>query len=279
MREMWCHQVEGDALRDLVIKTDRVLVSTGKETLAVSLQGAVLGRRERRETDRTPGVPLTRVGEFWYALERRELVRFAADGTLVSRTPIRLDLFARELRRAFAHPTDNQLNAMIDAKISNWDRSVYLRADSARKRLLAIGQSIPPWLAAIRTDGAIDWVLIAGKITGCCNWAGVVSRDGTLVHVSSCGQRVTFISAAGAILSAHDVEGFPGVLSTEGRDIAYVTFPDEGIAAYRPNAGHVGSVSIPGVIVAQVRDGVFYCVTKDPVAGIVLKAFEEPSFG
>ena len=281
MREMWCHRVAGGAFRGLVVEAARVTVSTGKETLAVDRQGTVLERRERRELGSAPGASLARLGEFGYALEKGELLRFAADETLVSRTPIPLELFARHrerLSRAFANPTDERVSTMIDTKISRWYSSVCLDADRPRERLLAIGQ-FPPWLASIRTDGAVDWVLIVGKITGCCNWAGAVSRDGTLVHVSSCGQRVTFIAAEGEIVSAHDVVGFPGALSTEGRDIAYVTFRDEGVAAYRPNKGHIGSVDVPGLRAAEVRDGVLYCVTEDPVAGILLKGFEEPSLG
>jgi hypothetical protein len=281
MNEMWCHSVDGDAFRGLVVESARVLVSTGKETLAVDRHGTVLERRERREIGRAPGASPTRLGEFGYALGEGELLRFETDAVPVSRTPILLELFARQrerVSRSFADPTDERVRAVIDEKISGWYRSVHLGVDRARERLIAIGQ-VPPWLASIRTDGAVDWVMIVGKFTDCCNWVGTVSHDGTLVHVSSCGQRITFITAQGEILSAHDVEGHPGALTTEGRDIAYVTFPGEGVAAYRPNKGHVGSVEIPGVTAAAVRDGVLYCVTEDPVAGFLLKAFEEPSFG
>jgi hypothetical protein len=280
MAEMWCHRVDGDAFRGLVVESARVLVSTGKHTLAVDRHGNVLERRERRDIGRAPGASPTRLGEFGYALGEGELLRFETDELPVSRTPILLELFARHrerLSRSFADPTDEILR-MVDEKISGWYRSVHLGVDRARERLLAIGQ-FPPWLASIRTDGTVDWVLIVGKYTDCCNSVGVVSHDGTLAHVSSCGQRITFITARGEVLSALDVEGHPGVLTTEGRDIAYVTFPGEGVAAYRPNKGHVGSVEIPGVTAAEVRDGVLYCVTEDPVAGILLKAFEEPSLG
>jgi hypothetical protein len=281
MVEMWCQRVDGDAFRGLVVESDRVLVSTGKETLAVDRRGTVIERRERRDIGRAPGAFRTRLGEFCYALDEGELLRFDADEMLVSRTPILLELFARHrerLSRIFADPTDERARGIVDEKLSGWYRTVHLDVDRARERLLAIGQ-FPPWLASIRTDGTVDWVLIVGKGSDCCNSAGVVSHDGTLAHVSSCGQRITFITAQGEILSAVDVEGYPSVLSTEGRDIAYVTFPGEGVAAYRPNKGHVGSVEIPGVITAEVRDGVLYCVTGDPAAGFLLKAFEEPSFG
>jgi hypothetical protein len=282
MGEIWSHRVDGEAFERLVVEANRVLMSTKEETLIVDRDGAVLGRRLRRETDPAPGYSLPRVGEFGYALEDGALLQFAADETLVSRTPIPLDLFARHrdpLRRWFRNPTDEHVSAMIDAKISEWYRGVYLCADPARGRLLAIGMSNPPWLVRLRTDGTVDWVLIVGRFTDCCNWAGVVSRDGALVHVSSCGKRVTFITAAGEIVSAHDLPDCPIGLSTEGRDVAYVTFWDEGVAAYRPNQGHIGSVDIPGLRAAEVRDGVVYCVTEDPAAGVLLKAFRQPPFG
>jgi hypothetical protein len=281
MTELWCHRVDGDAFRGLVVESARVLASTGKETLTVDHHGTVLERRQRRDIGPAPGASLARLGEFGYVLGEGELLRFEADEMPVSRTPILLELFARQrerLSRSFADPTGERMRAVVDEQISGWYRSVYLGVDRARERLIAIGQ-FPPWLASIRTDGTVDWVMIVGKFTGCCNWVGVVSHDGTLVHVSSCGQRITFITAQGEILSAHDVEGYPGALTTEGRDIAYVTFPGEGVAAYRPNKGHVGSIEIPGVTAAEVRDGVLYCVTEDPEAGFLLKAFEEPFLG
>jgi hypothetical protein len=122
-----------------------------------------------------------------------------------------------------------------------------------------------------------------GKISDCCNFVAVASRDGTLAHVTSCGWRLTFLSAEGEVISTHDFESSrnagaaPNDLSTEGRGVVYVTLLCQGVAAYRPTLGEVGTLEIPWVSRATVRDGLLYCIIRDPSDGILVKAFEAPA--
>ena len=284
MGELWCQRVEGDAFRGLVVESDRVLVSTGLQTLTVDLQGKVLERQERRDLSLASGPPHVRVGDHGYALQDGDLLRFDADGTMLSRTPIPVDLFARHRERLSStfHPDTpaEMASAWVNHRIRAWYRNCYLAMDPTRERLLAVGQ-YPPWLAAIRTDGSVDWVRIVGKIIHCCNFIAVVSRDGTLAHVTSCGWRLTFLTAEGEVISTHDfarnIEGAPTDLSTEGRGVAYVTLLYQGVAAYRPTLGEVGALEIPWISRARVRDGVLYCVIQDPSEGVLIKAFEAPA--
>jgi hypothetical protein len=287
MGELWCRRVEGNGLRvAIVAESDRVVVSTDAHTLTVDLQGEVVDRRERRDTSPPPSAPGVRLGNYGYAVQDGELLRFDADGTMISRTPIAPDLFERHRERLSSafHPdtpaeaVSKQVNHWIDAGY----RTGYLIPDPARERLLSIGQ-FPPWLAAIRTDGTVAWARIVGKTSDCCNFLAVASRDGTLAHVSSCGWRLTFVTAEGEILSTHDFgpapdfQGSPNDVSTEGRGVAYVTLLERGVAALRPTLGQVGALEIPGIQRATVRNGVLYCIVKDPADGTLLKAFEAPA--
>lgn len=286
MGELWCHRVEGDSFPWLVVESDRVIVSTASQTLTVDLHGEVLDRCEGRDVAAARGPSPVRVGNDGYLLQAGELLRFDANERLLSRKPVPDDLFARHRERlssAFRPDTPaGTAAAWVNDRIKNWSRSVSLAPDPARERLLAIGQ-YPPWLAAIRTDGTVDWVRIVGKTSDCCNFAAVISRDGTLAHVTSCGWRLTFLTTEGEVISTHGFASSgnswaaPNDLSTEGRGIAFVTLLCQGVVAYRPTLGEVGALEIPGITQAKARDGVLYCLLKDPLDGVLLKAFEAPA--
>jgi hypothetical protein len=111
------------------------------------------------------------------------------------RTEIPIDQFERYRElfvRRFAEWTPTAAE-VTDYQISGWWRSAGLLADPARGRLLAIGRNTP-WLSAIRTDGGVEWALLIGSVSDCCNWAEVVAGDRTLAHFSSCGRRITFVT-------------------------------------------------------------------------------------
>ena len=278
MEALWSQRVEGDAFRELVIEADRALVSTGKQTLVVSRGGDVLDRREPpligQEHSRPSSVSL---GEKRYQLGAGELVELDARGSEISRAEIPIDLFERHrgyFKDRFAEWTPTTAE-VVDHWIGTWWRSAWLVADPGRARLLAISASMP-WLAAIRTDGGVDWVQLVGGVTACCNSGGIVAGDGTFAFLSSCGRQITFLTAAGQIVSTHEVEGAAGLL-TAGAGVAYVTHLDGGVGAYRPIVGLTRTFEIPHLRHAQLEDGIFYAVIEDPSEGFMLVAFEEPT--
>jgi hypothetical protein len=112
-------------------------------------------------------------------------------------------------------------------------------------------------------------------VTDCCNGAEVVAGDGTLAHFSSCGRQITFVTTGGQIVSAHEVEGLPGHLLTNGRGVAYVTLIGGGIDPYRPMVGLTRTLAIPGLQQAHVKEGILFAVVDDLPDGFLLKAIQE----
>lgn len=279
MQVLWSQRVEGDAFRRLVIESDRALVSTGKQTLVVSRGGDVLDRHEPpllgRNDDRSP----TLIREKRYELAEGCLVELDAEGSQSLRAEIPIEQFERHRERfvrGFAEWTP-EAAVWTEYRIGKWWRGAGLLADRARGRLLAYGGNTP-WLAAIRTDGGVEWVLLIGSVTDCCNGVDVVAGNGTLAHFSSCGRRITFVTADGQIVSAHDIEGCSGHLMTNGRGVAYVTLIGEGIAAYQPMVGLTRLLEIPRLQQAQVKEGILYAVVDDPAEGsFLLEAIQEPT--
>jgi hypothetical protein len=270
--------VEGDAYRGLVIESDRALVSTGRQTLVVSRGGEVLERHEPARLDWYDRRSPILLGERRYELAEGCLVAFDADGSQRLRTEIPIDKFEhhRELfARRFAEWTPDAA-AWTDYQIRGWWRGAGLLADTERGRLLAFGGNTP-WLAAIRTDGGVEWVLLIGSVTDCCNGTEVVAGDGTVAHFSSCGRRITFVTTGGQVVSAHDVEDPAGHLMTNGRGVAYVTLTGRGIAAFRPTVGLTRTLEIPGLQQAHVEEGILYALVDDRPDGFVLDAFQEPT--
>ena len=277
VRELWCHEVEGDAFRGLVVESDRVLVSTGRQTLVVSRAGDILGRHEPPLAP--DGRPVLAGGECRYELREGELLGLDARGARISGAPVANDPFEQHRERIlgfFSNRTD-ATREWTDDKIRRWWRSADLVADPARQRLLAVGLVPPSWLVAIQPDGRVDWALVTGSMSTCCNSVGVVARDGTLAHFSSCGCRITFVTADGQIGSAYDIQPTPIHLATDGNGVAYVTLAGEGVAAYRPGVGLAGTYGIPHVRQAGVSGGILYAVIEDPPDLFRLQAFEEPT--
>ena len=263
--------MEGDAFRDLVIESDRALVSTGKQTLVVSRGGDILDLHEPPRIGRDHNRSSLRIDNRC-ELEKGELLERDAQGVCISRTEIPFDPFEPHFTRRFAGlPLDEA--ALRDHMVDRWWRYVALVADPTRGRLLAFNTSIP-WLAAIRTDGRVDWALDIGVFGGCCNSGDIVAGDGTFAHLSMCDARITFVSAEGQIVSAHAIGAEPRDLWTDGRGVAYVTLSNEGIAAYRPMVGRTRTLEIPHVRRTQVKDGILYAVVEDPSDGFMLKAFQ-----
>jgi hypothetical protein len=275
---LWSHRVEGDAFRRLVIESDRALVSTGRQTLVVSRGGDVLDRHEPPLLGRNDSGSLILLGENRYELADGCLVEFDTDGSQNQRAEIPIDQFERYrdcFARAFAEWTPVAAE-WTDHQIRKWWRSAGLLPDPARGRLLAFGGNTP-WLVTLRTDGGVEWVLLIGAVTDCCNGVEVVAGDGTLAHFSSCGRRVTFVTTGGQIVSAHDVDGLPSHLLTNGRGVAYVTLIGRGIAEYRPLVGFTRTVEIPGLQQARIKERILYAVVDDLPDGFLLKAIREPT--
>jgi len=274
---LWSHRLEGDAFRGLVIESDRVLVSTGRQTLVVSRGGDVLDRLEPPVFGRSDARSPILLGENRYALAEGCLVEFDAEGSQSSRAEIPIDPFERH-RAAFVRLFEEETPeaaAWTDDRVHGWWRAAGLLADPVRGRLLAYGDNTP-WLVAIRTDGGVEWVLLIGAVTDCCNGAEVIAGDGTVAHVSGCGRRITFVTPGGQVVSAHDVEA-GGHLMTNRRGVAYVTLAGRGIATYRPMVGLTRTLDIPGLQQAYVEEGILYAVVDDLPDGFLLEAIQEPT--
>jgi hypothetical protein len=291
---LWSCGVEGEYVESLIVEAERVLVSTGQQTLVVESgrglvsrrkltlvvgrEGQLLGRDERLLLRPAAGRPSVPLGDSRYALEEGDLLRFDAHGALMSRTSIALDLIERHLEgvtRRGTYGWPDLENVWGDQTRWRWWTAT-LVADSERARLAVIGLVVP-WLAALRTDGNIEWVRLGRRCFDCCNSAAVVANDGTLAHYSSCGSWIAFVSPEGDTLSSHDIGGFPSGLSTNRRGVAYVTDLEGRILAYRPETGLALILDVPHITHADVRDGILYAVTKHPSDGLVLMAFREPT--
>jgi hypothetical protein len=270
--------VEGDFFRGLVIESDRVFVSTNWQTLVVSRGGDVLERHEPAPLDWSDRRSPILLGERRYELAEGCLVEFDAEGSQSLRAEIPLDKFEchrESFVRLIAEGTP-EAAARTDYQIRGWWRGAGLLADPARGRLLAFGNNTP-WLAAIRTDGGIEWVLLIGSVTDCCNGTEIVAGDGTVAHFSSCGRRITFVTTGGQVVSGHDVEDPAVHLVTNGRGVAYLTLIGRGIAAYRPTVGLTRTLEIPDLQQAYVEEEILYAVVEDRPNGVILKAIQEPT--
>jgi hypothetical protein len=291
---LWSCGVEGEYVESLIVEADRVLVSTGQQTLvvesgrglvsrrkltlAVSREGEPVGRDERLLLRPADERRLVILGDSRYALEAANLLRFDAHGAPISRTSIAVDLIERHLEgvtRRGTYGWPDLESVWGDQTRWRWWTAA-LVADSERGRLVVIGLTIP-WLAALGTDGNIEWVRLGRRWSDCCNSAAVVANDGTLAHYSSCGRWITFVSPEGDTLSGHDIGGLPSGLSTNRRGVAYVVDLEGRIVAYRPETGLALILDVPHITHADVRDGILYAVTKHPSDGLVLTAFREPT--
>ena len=216
------------------------------------------------------------MGDGRYALAEGELLRTDANGSLISRAAIVSAPLERQLEGAIRRATQGvpTFETAIENQIRRWWWTTGLVADSERERLIVIGLVIP-WLAALRTDGNVEWVRLDRTGIDCCNSA-VVANDGTLAHFSSCGRWITFVTTEGNFVSSHDVDGEPAQLLTNGRGVAYVVDLAGRLLAYRPGVGPVLTVEVPHLWHADVRDGILYTVIRHPSDGILVVAFREP---
>jgi hypothetical protein len=291
---LWSCGLEGEYVKSLIVEAERVLVSTGQQTLVVesgrrllsrrhltqvvSREGRLLGRDESLLLPPAAGRPSEQLGDSRYRLEQGDLLTFDADGALISRTSIALDLIERHLKgvtRRGAHGWPDVEDVWGEQMRWRW-WAADLVADSECDRLIVIGL-IVPWLAALETGGNIQWVRLGRRWFDCCNSAVVVANNGTLAHYSSCGRWITFVSPEGDTLSSHDIDGRPSGLFTNRRGVAYVTDLQGRTLAYRPETGLALVLDVPHIMHVDVRDGILYTVTKHPSAGLVLTAFREPT--
>jgi hypothetical protein len=275
---LWSRQVEGDAFRALVVEADRVLVSTGKQTLVVSREGDVLDRHEppllRRAGERW-SVPL---GEHRYTLGDAALLTLDASGREIGGARLPLDLVERYRERFVAGLPEKMRAAGEEALhrlMRDWWWRTALVPDPDRGRLLAVSLTVP-WFAKLRADGVIEWLLYLGAPWDCCNQLDVIASDGTLAHFSSCGRRLTFATTAGQITSVHPLDGEFGSACANGRGVVYLVDPDR-IVAYRAETGPTNSLEVPHIRRAECSDGILYAVIDHPSDGIVLLAFREPT--
>jgi hypothetical protein len=271
----------GGSCRRLDVEGNHVIVSSDDETVIVGRAGDVL---QRRAPDR---LALPSLGEYRYSLDEGELVELDSRGVERARAALPVEPFARYRDRLLEELGGSAwLNGdgepgwraaiaeLADHMIQDVWRGVGLVADPPRGRLLVVGWSYP-WLAALRTNGAVDWVTVVGRYGSCCNDVCVMSDGKTFAHFSSCGARLTFLSANGDIEFQYEVRPFSSNLRTTGAGVAQIVVPDEGIAEYRPGAGLVRMLEVPGIRDAVRADGITFAAIQDQERRLSLVAFDD----
>ncbi len=127
-------------------------------------------------------------------------------------------------------------------------------------------------VSAIGLDGALEWVTV--PTIECCNHVQLLPREDLIVHGSSCGRRLTFISGDGDTRAVHDLDEAPMSLFADGEGGAIVGFVDGGLAACDAGGKKKWTFDCPPVRRGIVESGVMYAVMVVKPGLLEVSAFE-----
>lgn len=203
-----------------------------------------------------------------HAVAGGNLVRFDAGGTIVAEVAIPEAPLREKWRQENAPHWPEDLVAGTD-----WD----LVADVRRGRLLATSWALPAWVVAIALDGAMEWAALLG--VRCCNFrclvlAAAERADDTLVHASSCGQRLSFLRPDGVVFRTHDLQHPPDELFSPREGEVAVPLQGWGVLAFDARGEPTWAVEAPGAQAAAGQGGILQVVTRQPAGQLELRAFD-----
>jgi hypothetical protein len=185
-----------------IVGFDDVDMSDGDLRLEVP-QGAIAAE---------PPPMAPRVGAHVYWLHGNDLHRYELDGSLVSRVTV-----PDGPRKAKWEALDQRPSHDIDPCNPRWWSLVY---DPRTNRLLATTPDRGAWLMALDLDGSPRWAEYLSN--ECCNFKCILLDDHVIVHVSSCGRRVTFLRDDGTIFRRHDFPSWLGCPFRHGEQVGVV---------------------------------------------------------
>lgn len=205
-----------------------------------------------------------------HALVGGSLLRFDADGAPLAELPVAEAPLRDRWRAGNGPPWPEDLIA--DAE---WD----LVADPRRRRLLATSWGLPAWAVALGLDGTVEWAQLMGA--RCCNFpclvlGGSATGDDTLVHASSCGQRVSFLEPDGTIFRTHELQHPPDEIVPDGRGGVCVPLQGWGVMAFDARGEPAWAVEASGTHAAAGADRRLYLATRQTSGPLELRAFEVP---
>ena len=176
-----------------------------------------------------------------YALHERHLHRYGAGGELLEKTPLSRELFDAACRQR------PDLTALPDAVKFPYRFDLEYHPQSGR--LIASHWSLLAWTMGLRLDGTVEWVTLTGD--GCCNH-GCLVGGAVFVHVSSCGNQVTFVSPDGTVLQKREI-ALAGRCFANGGDGVCVT-TSNAIHAFDLHGAPTWTLDVPGLRAATVSD-------------------------
>jgi len=185
-----------------------------------------------------------------YSFHERHLHRYDAVGNLLAKTAISRERFDAVCRQ---RPDLATLPDML-----KFPHQFDLEYHPQTQSFLASFWSMPAWTMGLRLDGTVDWVTLTGD--GCCNDA-CLGGDSVLVHASSCGNRVSFVSPDGTILRTRDFYGASRVFPNDRDGVCVTT--SNAIHGFDLRGEPSWTLEVPNLKAATARDGTLYTVSGD----------------
>ena len=200
------------------------------------------------------------VDPFIYQLRDNHLYRYDETGELAEKVPVPIEPFRAALRELCK--TDQAID-----KYLRFTQHFTLRCHPRRPCLIAFGTGLHGWLMRLRPDGTLEWLAAQGP--GCCNSICFVG-DEVIVHTSSCGRRVSFVSVDGVVFRSHELDVSRSVSNDQGAVFA-IAF--DAIRAFDPGGEPTWRLDLAGITAADVRGTTLYVVTRASQV-LVLTAFD-----
>lgn len=208
-----------------------------------------------------------RIGSVDYSLTDGALSRYARDGELLSSVALPMD------------PLIAAMQQSGPAAVGRFEHSSHhlkqtqpIAYDERRNRIIAWAWSLPGWVMAVGLDGAIEWVTV--PTIECCNFVCLLPREDVIVHLSGCGNRVTFISGDGATRGVRRFEASPTSIYPDCEGGVVVTFVGGGMAGFDALGTQKWTLDCPRVERAIVEAGVIYAVVSPGPGRLEASAFE-----
>jgi hypothetical protein len=202
------------------------------------------------------------VGAHLYWLHGDELQRYEPSGTLVSRVTV-----SDGLRRAKWEALEKRPSHEMIACNPRWWSLVY---DPRTEGLLATNPDRGAWLMSLDLEGNTRWVEYLSD--ECCHFNCILLEAHVVVHVSSCGKRVTFLRDDGTIFARHDFPLWLGRPFRHGEQVGVIE--GFGRVALLGADGEPTWSTEEKEIVDVVSDGrLVYVLGRDDGQRLVLKAF------
>lgn len=208
-----------------------------------------------------------RIGSIDYVLAGNTLCRYSPHGELLSSVAISTDPLIEALRRA-----GPAAMARFHAILPRLRYPRDLIYDQCRNRIVAWAWSMPGWVIAIGLDGAIEWITV--PTIECCNFVRLLPQEDMIVHLSSCGHRITFISGVGTTRGVRDFDQGPTSFFANGEGGVVVAFVERGIVGCDAVGALQWTLDCPRVERGIVEEGVMYAVMSPKPGLLEVNAFD-----